>query len=259
MVGKKPNLWKFLKKEVQKGKIKEAESGPLRHPATSNSGGRNPLTQENLFGFGSGIPLNSMKLNSWNNSPSPSMRTGSGDKSLTQDHLVGFGGPLDSMKLKLWSVEGLNSLFRDHDVDSIFGEPLGTPLVKDQELQAQLEQLLVERTPRTPVARFTESNDLRNLKDELKKLIFFETDGKLTGREWGLLERQKDPLIEEIRYIGEVERMNFEGLLFPSIHGSRACEIRANEFVQKIGPRRTRVGSSQNQLDIPRRSEWSGI
>ena len=121
MAGKKLNLRKFLRNEVQKGKIKASESDPPTRPTTPNSGGRNSLTQENLFDFGS--PLGSAKLNS----------------------LVD---------------NDTNGRFRDPDVDSVFGEPLDTPSIKDQELQAQLEQLLAEGTPISPVARSAESTDL---------------------------------------------------------------------------------------------------
>lgn len=118
----------------------------------------------------------------------------------------------------------VNSLFsdRNQDVDSIFGEPLDAPSIREQEMQAQLEKLLTEGTPQTPIPTFTESTNLRDLKEELKKIVIRETDGNMMDREWNLLHRQKGPLIEEVRYMEEAERKAFESLFLCLLREAKA-------------------------------------
>jgi hypothetical protein len=107
-------------------------------------------------------------------------------------------------------------------VDSIFGEPLDAPSIREQEMQAQLEKLLTEGTPQTPIPTFTESTNLRDLKEELKKIVIRETDGNMMDREWNLLHRQKGPLIEEVRYMEEAERKAFESLFLCLLREAKA-------------------------------------
>jgi hypothetical protein len=200
MVGKKPNLRQFLKKEVQKARIKAPEPELPSLPAIPDNGGRSSLTQENLFGLGNSL--------------------GTCSSSLTKDTRQSFGsprsvsGPRSSPRsAAARGYSNADSLLGDTDVDSIFGETLGTPFVKGQELKAQVEQLLTERSPKTRTALFTESSSLKDIKAELKILIVAENEGKLTDREWDLLERQTEPVREEIRYMERMERKAFEGLL----------------------------------------------
>jgi hypothetical protein len=171
----KPSLQRFLKKEVQKRRIKAPESDP-NPPSPSVQ----PLIARNLFAF---------QTNRQNTTPEFTIQFANTE-----------GEHNDS-----------NCLFGDPDVDSLFGEPLGTLSIKEQEFQAQLEQLLATTTLNSPTPKFTKSNILQDLREELKALVLLETDGKTTTRERALLERQKGSLIEEIRYMGEIERVAFEG------------------------------------------------
>ena len=99
------------------------------------------------------------------------------------------------------------------DVDSLFGDPLGTPSIKEQEMKAKIAQLLATETS-TATPKFTESETLLELREELKVLVLMEAGGNIAIRERRLLERQKGPLIEEIRYIMELERAAYERMSF---------------------------------------------
>jgi hypothetical protein len=214
---KQPSLRQFLKKEVAKAKNK------VKHPDTPNNGGRYALTQSNLSAFGGS--LGSAKVNSAvGSATSGSLNVHSAAGSPAAGR-YGFGSPgspnvYSAIGSPARRYSDANSLFGDHDqdTDSLFGEPLDIPSIRDQEMQAQLEQLLAKGTARTPIPTFTESTHLRDLKEELKKLVLRETDGNIMDREWNLLQRQKDPLIEEIRYMEESERKAFEGVFLFLLH-----------------------------------------
>ena len=171
----KSNLQRFLKKEVQKRRIKAPESDP-----DSPSPSVQSPTARNLFAF---------QNNENNTVPESAIPV----PNTEEEHSAS------------------KCLSRDLDVDSLFGEPLGTLSVQEQELQAQLQHLLATPTSNFPTLKFTESTNLQDLREELKALVWLETDGKTTNRERALLVRQKGSLIEELRYMREIERLLFEG------------------------------------------------
>lgn len=173
---RKSKLRGFLKKEVQKKRLKAPESDPLEASDRTPTGGYTPTRANNHFAF------QTLRDVSTPGSPARSVNAAedSGSDSL-------FGGL----------------------VDSLFGEPLGTPPLREQELQ----RLLAEPIPITSAPKLTESSNLKYIREELKAVVLLETDGKSTVRERRLVGRQKGSLIKEIRYMMETERKAFDGLL----------------------------------------------
>jgi hypothetical protein len=118
-------------------------------------------------------------------------------------------GPNPSILLDEGEVE---SLFGP-DVDSLFGEPYGTLTIKEQEQAAKLRELLAGQTSDavTAAPRFTESEELRELREEMKAIVLLEAGGEMEGRARGLAARMKGALLEEVRWRRERERWAFEG------------------------------------------------
>lgn len=172
---RKSNLRTFLKKEIQKRRLKAPEIDPL------DASDCTPTDGNMRAGVDHQLALQNSADNSILGSPANSMY-GREDSDFSSQS----GDP----------------------IDNLFGEPLGTPSLREQELQ----RLLAEHNPIVPVAKFTESSKLKDLKDELKVVILLETDGNTSIREHALIQRQKGSLIEEIRYMGEVERRVFESM-----------------------------------------------
>lgn len=211
---KEASLRAFLKKEMAKGKNK------VKHPDAliPNKAGHLPLTQSNLSAFERSPAL--AKVNPGFRSPTHGRPGyGMGSSSANPTYEVGFslldhGHSRPSPAKEPPTVASpihysdVNSLFEGRvrgDANSIFGDPL--PSVREQ----KLEQLLAEGTPKIPTVIFSESDNLRDLKDELKQLALSETDKDLTDREWNLIQRLKGPLRGEVRYMEEVEIKAFEG------------------------------------------------
>lgn len=194
MVGKSSNLRNFLKKEIAKDqsmvKVPDFPSTPL-HRKNHGKTDRSSLTEKLPSQGSSDSPFKTAKLKA--SDTTNSRYRASGDDSST----------------------GKGDVADDSDVDSLFGEPLDTPSIKDQERKTKLEKLLAQEFPELPLAvpRYTESSDLQELKEELKNLVFLETGGTLTERELALVGRQKGSLIEEIRQLEELERKAFKGSL----------------------------------------------
>ena len=178
MVQKKArsSLQTFLKREVKKSKSKIKPPGPDKRPLSPDHVDR----YENHFAF----------------DPTQQCSPSNVDHDRNVNECEG---------------SDLDNLFDESDIDSLFGDPINTPTIKEQEAAAKLKQLLSTGTPSLPIPKFTESAFIQNLREDLTAIILLESDGKMGIRERRLLERQKGPLIEEISYHVEKEKSVFEG------------------------------------------------
>jgi hypothetical protein len=94
------------------------------------------------------------------------------------------------------SIHGGFKRAPDDEADSIFGERI---LTRDELREKQLKELLSRGNLAAPRSCKPLNPILQGLKDEVATLISIESQASF--REWELIQRQKAPLLEEIRHL----------------------------------------------------------